>query len=148
MPLFPSDSASNLPVSFTHFHDESTVLSGNALTVGLNGIYRYGYIVYQEPPALNNSFRFYRLLKSGTYRMYFLCNTGNGYGKLKLDLDGNTAFNDLDFYAASQTNHNLLTRDVVVGSDGLHEFKFTVFTKHASSGNYYCSLTKIWAIKI
>lgn len=146
-----SSSGSNaiIPSSFTYWHDEAIIVSGNQLNIVLNpSVYRYGYGAYQNPPSINDSFKFYRLLDSGNYRLHFLCNRANELGTLKLEVNDSQLFDDLDLYNSSVIFSTVLTKDINLANAGLQEFKFTVSSKNVNSRNYYATFTKIWAIKL
>ncbi|MDM9582321.1 hypothetical protein [Nostoc sp. GT001] len=148
MPLFQSAFISNSPIYFEYFHDQAKILSGSVIQSPLSSSYKYGFIAFQEPPAIDNSWVFYRSLQPGNYRLYFLCNVGNQFGKLKLEVDNSLAFDNLDFYQNGVSLHQTLTKDIAITEDGLHEFKFTIFEKNPLATDYYCSITKIWALQI
>ncbi|MBN3891251.1 MAG: hypothetical protein HWQ43_19560 [Nostoc sp. JL31] len=137
-----------LPTSFTHWHDESFVESGGQIKIDTNTSIAYAAEIYQNPCALNDSFSFRRLLTAGSYNLGVLTVLSSNVGKLKLEIDGNLAFDDMDFYSPSVVVNGILQRIITIPADGLHDFKFTVFAKNAASSNYYFSGRKIWARKI
>jgi hypothetical protein len=137
-----------LPTTFTHWHDESLVESGGQIKTDTNTSIAYAAETYQNPCAINDSFSFRKLLTAGSYNLYVLSVLSGNVGKLKLEIDGNLAFDDMDLYSSSLVVNGVLQRTVVIPADGLHEFKFTVFSKNAASSNYYFSGRKIWARKI
>ncbi len=136
------------PTSFSHWHDESIIEQGNSLRTDIVTSLTYGIETYQDPPAINDSFSFYRLLAAGNYRISILTCRKSNLGKLKLEINGVLAFNDLDCYNASIISNATLTRDVVIATSGLQKFKWTVYTKNASASTYYFSGRKFWGIKI
>ncbi|MEH2124174.1 hypothetical protein [Nostoc sp.] len=149
MPLFnPEFSELLLPTSFTHWHDESFVEAGGQIETDTNAGLAYGAEIYQNPAALNDSFSFRKLLTAGSYNLSVLTVLTSSVGKLKLEIDGILAFDDMDLYSSSVVLNGILQRTITIPTDGLHEFKFTVFSKNAASSNYYFSGRKIWARKI
>ncbi|MBC1218489.1 hypothetical protein GNF10_17340 [Nostoc sp. UCD121] len=148
MPLYAALPELLLPNGFTHWHDESEVLNGGQIKTDTNAVLAYGCEIYQNPPALNDSFSFKKLLAAGSYNLFVLTVLGLNLGKLKLEIDGNLAFDDMDFYSSPVIYNAMPQRAITIPSDGLHEFKFTVFTKNPASSNYYFSGRKIWARKI
>ncbi|MDM9580918.1 hypothetical protein [Nostoc sp. GT001] len=137
-----------LPTSFAHWHDESLVEVGGQMKTDTNASLAYGVEIYQDPPGINDSFSFLKLLAVGTYNLSVLTTLKTNLGRLKLEIDGNLAFDDMDCYNASLVVNAILQRTITIPTDGLHEFKFTVFSKNAASSNYYFSGRKIWARKI
>lgn len=146
MPLYNLQSASELPRSFTHWHDESEILTGNGFTYDNGTAYTFGTVVYQHPASVGDSFRFFRLLKAGNYRLFLRCQRGGNRGILRLDLNNNMLFNDWDMVGGFAMD--TLTKDITITTDGLHEFKFTIAGKNNSSSNFYALLTKFWAYQI
>jgi hypothetical protein len=137
-----------LPIAFSHWHDESIVESGRSIRTDINYSLTYSLEIYQNPASLNDSFSFYRLLEAGNYRISVLTVKSTNVGKLKLEVDGILAFDDLDLYSASLIANATLTRDITVPTSGLHKFKWTIYSKNPSSTNYYFSGRKIWGVKI
>ncbi|MBD2354742.1 hypothetical protein H6G41_08885 [Tolypothrix sp. FACHB-123] len=148
MPLYNLQSVVTLPTSFTHWHDESMVVTGNPLRSDINTSFLYGVEIYQNPPAINDSFKFSRVLQAGNYRLRLLTLNSSILGKLKLEVNNVLAFDDLDCYNPSPNLNVYMQRDIVIASDGLQEFKFTVFDKHPSATNYYFSGRKIWGYRL
>ncbi|MEH2357544.1 hypothetical protein [Nostoc sp.] len=137
-----------LPQNFTHWHDESFVEAGGQIKTDTNTSIAYGAEIYQNPAALNDSFSFRKLLTTGSYNLFVLTVLSANVGKLKLEIDDNLAFDDMDLYSSSVVVNATLQRTITIPTDGLHEFKFTVFAKNVASSNYYFSGRKIWASKI
>jgi hypothetical protein len=135
------------PEEFTHFHDQSTVTTGNALAFTASASYVHGFVSYQNPPAINNSFKFKKSLKAGTYTLKLLGSVGNVYGILSLSINGVLQFTDWSLYSTSNTNNVVLSKTVTITSDGRQEFIFTVASKNVASSNYFASITKFWCTK-
>ncbi|WP_445629266.1 hypothetical protein [Nostoc sp. DSM 114167] len=150
MPLFNQEELPELllPINFTHWHDESTIKTGGAIRIDTNTSVAYGTEIYQDPPALNDSFSFNKNLKAGNYILSILTVGYTNLGILKLEINGVTSFSDLDLYSSSTIFNRVLEKNIFIPSDGMHEFKFTVIGKNPSSSNYYFSGRKIWARKI
>jgi hypothetical protein len=132
------------PQEFTHFHDQSIVVAGNPIAITVSSSYAYGMAAFQNTPAINNSFKFKKLLKAGTYTLKFLASLGNVYGILSLSINGVPKFTDLSLYSSGNSLNNILTKTITIASDGYQEFVFTVAAKNASSSNYFATITKIW----
>lgn len=49
-----------LPTSFSHWHDESIVISGNTLVYDTFSGYKYGLGAIQSPPSISDSFKWNR----------------------------------------------------------------------------------------
>ncbi|MEA5627562.1 hypothetical protein [Nostoc sp. UHCC 0251] len=137
-----------LPTNFTHWHDESFVEAGGQIKTDTNAALAYAAEIYQNPAALNDSFSFRKLLAAGNYSLSVLTVKSNNVGKMKLEINGNLAFDDMDLYSSSLIVNSVLQRTITIPNDGLHYFKFTVFTKNAASSNYFFSGRKMWARKI
>ncbi|MEH2174246.1 hypothetical protein [Nostoc sp.] len=142
-----SGSGAVYPTSFTHWHDESNVEVGGSIRIDTNSNVAYGTEIYQDPPALNDSFSFSRNLKSGNYVLSILTVGYTNSGIVKLEIDGTTSFDDLDLYSSSAIFNRVLTRNITISTDETHKFRFTVIGKNPSSSNYYFSCRKIWANK-
>ncbi|MDZ7953337.1 hypothetical protein [Nostoc sp. DedQUE09] len=134
------------PTSFTHWHDESIILSGNSLIYDITPSYTYGLGVIQHPPSSSDSFKWSSLLDAGNYGLNFLVGAGSNRGIGSLYINGILAHNDLDLYAPS-TSSIILKRNITINNAGLHEFKINVSDKNISSSNYYFVMTKAWGSK-
>lgn len=151
MPLYPGINegmlvTSDLPTSFTHWHDESVVVAGNALATDNYSNYPYGSLSYQNPPAVNDVFQFSKLLDAGTYNFYILGGQGVNRGIIHLNVNGVDTVGDLDFYG--QTFSTLLLHiQISITKPGIQVFNLTTIGKNAGSSNYFAVLTKMWAIK-
>ncbi|WP_445626640.1 hypothetical protein [Nostoc sp. DSM 114167] len=150
MPLFNQQEFSELllPTSFTHWHDESLVEQGGQLRIDTNTAIGYGIEVYQNPSANGDTFSFKKLLAAGTYELKLITVCNNNVGRLKLEIDGVLAFDDMDLYSPSTIVNAILTRNIIIPTDGLHEFVWSINGKNASAVNYYFSGRKFWARKI
>lgn len=142
------ETTSTLPTDFTHWHDQSIVVTGNAIRADIVSSYLYGIEIYQNPPAINDAFKFSKVLAAGNYRIGILTATKTNLAKLKLEINNILAFDDLDCYSASQNLNAYLYRDISISSDGLQEFKFTVYDKNLNSSNWFFSGRKFWGYKL
>lgn len=146
MPLYNIQSPIDLPVAFTHWHDESEVISGASLsTSNISGI-DYNTVVLQNPATATDSFRFRRTLQAGNYRIFLIYRSGPERGILKLEAN-QVLIDNLDMY---ETTYNMrkVSRDVTLSRNGLHEFKFSINGKNANSSSHFCVLTKIWGYRL
>jgi hypothetical protein len=137
-----------LPTSFSHWHDESIVENGGAIQTDTNAGIAYGVESYQNPAANGDKFSFNRLLAAGNYKINIITVRVSAVGILKLDIDGVTAFDDMDCYSPSTITNAVLSRNITIATRGLHKFTWTINGKNASSSNYYFSGRKIWGVKI
>ena len=140
--------SSEYPNSFTHWHDESMVLSGAALLRDINPVYAYSTISYQPSNTVGDSFTFSRQIAAGTYDITLLGDAFLNRGICSLAIDGTTMHTDLDFYSNNSNNRVMtLTRSVVVPSSALHTFIISTVGKNVNSSAYYIVLSKIWGVK-
>ncbi|MBD2516866.1 hypothetical protein H6G93_17945 [Nostoc sp. FACHB-973] len=138
--------AQQYPEAFTHFHDESIVISGNSLSGSVSSNYWYT-LFSQSPAAINNSFKFRKQLKAGNYTLKILGITSSNYGILSLAINGVSQFSDVNLYSSSTVYNVIFTKTITIASDGYHEFIFTVAAKSASSSGYVAPISKFWAYK-
>lgn len=147
--LFAGISSSGAyPTYFTHWHDESIVVSGGAIRTDTNASIAYAAETYQNPGANGDKFSFKKLIQAGNYKISVLTVRTTTVGILKLEIDGVTAFSDMDLYSSSLIVNAVLTKNITISTDGLHEFVWTINGKNTAANNYYFSGRKIWAIKI
>lgn len=139
-----SGSAPTYPKRWTCWHDEATVLTGNAIT-GDNTAGNFFYSrFYQNASAINDEFTHGVYLAAGTYTFTALGNTSNNSGKIDWYLDGSTFTTAQDWYSASSVVSVKKTASVVIATDGWHTLKGKVAGKNASSSNYFMVLIKYW----
>ncbi|MEH2371948.1 hypothetical protein [Nostoc sp.] len=134
------------PNSFSHWHDESVILTGNGLMTDIYSNYAYSTLAYQNPPAINDSFQFNKLLDAGNYTFYLLGAQGSNRGTIRLNVNGTEVVGDLDFYGNNFTGITLHTT-INIATPGIQTFKITTIGKNASSSGFYIILTKLWGIK-
>lgn len=134
------------PHKFTHWHDESVVVSGGAITFDLATAYKYFTAFYQPSNAIGDSFKFDVFVDAGTYDISFLGRLAPNLGIASLSLNGTLLHSDLDFYGGGTIA--TITRTVTIITSGINTFTITAVGKNASSSGYYILLTKIWGIKV
>jgi hypothetical protein len=133
------------PQRATMFHDESTVITGNALRFSIYTTQKYNYREYQYTPANANSFSNSFVIKNGTYSITFCGKTGSDFGKIDWYLDGVKIIEGQDWYsAASAENVEKTTINIAITTNGYHRLIGTVNGKNDSSTSYYIALTKYW----
>lgn len=138
----PSDTG--YPTAFTHWHDESIVVSGGAINYELSPSSKYGVEFYQEPGTNGNSFKLQRLLSAGDYTLNILGSVNNTRAIIKLSINGIEQFNDLDTYYGSLSRNIVFIRNIKITTNGLQEFIFSVNGKNSLSVNYHFEFTKMW----
>ncbi len=138
-----SGSAPAYPKRATLWHDESTVITGNAIATDTSGSGRYTTRAYQNAPAINDEFTNGMYLEAGTYTLSVLGQSNTNCGQVTWYIDGVSAVSAQDWYAASGA-FATKTASVTVSTDGWHVLKGIVAGKHASSSNYFLVLVKMW----
>lgn len=132
------------PKRWTCWHDEATVITGNALSGDSSSGNLFYSRFYQNAPAVNDEFTHGCFLAAGTYTFTVQGNTANNCGKIDWYLDGSTFETNQDWYSGSTVNSVKKTASVVIAASGWHTLKGKVAGKHASSSNYFAVLTKYW----
>jgi hypothetical protein len=136
--------ASDFPDATAFFVDEATVTVGNAFTLTLDALERYGWWQYQNAAANADSWEKKIFLKAGTYTIYVLGMTAPSRGIQEIFIDG-VSVGTIDWYNGSLVYNQVKTiASVTVTGDGRHTFKSTVNGKNASSSDYQLLLTKVW----
>ena len=137
------DIKNGYPQRATMWHDEATVVNGNALTHAVDTASRYCTYSYQNAPADADSFTHSFLLKAGTYNFYVLGSTSSR-GKIDWYFDGVKLVSGQDWYSAGTVKNVIKTTSVTVVGNGYHLLQGTINGKHASSASYTMALTKYW----
>ncbi len=144
-----SSGGSSQPTSFAVMPEDLILVSGVAQTLSSSGAYTTtGRVAFQDPSAINDSRKFTRSLSAGNYTLTILTNTGSQFGKVKLEIDGVLAFDDVDLYAGGISLNVPVGRTISINSSGSHEFKFTVYGRNANASDYYFSVQQITATKL
>jgi hypothetical protein len=138
-------SANNLPTRADLYHDESTVVTGNALAVTIDTGQIDNYFARQSASANGDSFTQSVFLRAGTYTFSVEGQTNAANGMIDWYLDGSTFTTGQDWYSAAQTKNVVKTvSSVVIANDGYHVLKGVVNGKNASSTGFNMDLTKMW----
>lgn len=134
-----------LPTRATLWHDEATVVAGNAIAITLNTSQLYSALHNQNPAADGDAFTQTVVLAEGTYSFYVLGRTGSGLGRLDWYIDDVKVISAQDWYAASIT-YNVIqsANNIGIAEGGRHVLKGVVNGKHVSSAGYAIYLTKYW----
>jgi hypothetical protein len=128
----------------THWHDESTVVNGNALArvVDARAYYTYSY---QNASADADAFSFAVWLAPGTYTFYVLGETNANCGIIDWDFDsGDDAITGQDWYTAGQVTDVEKSGAITLTVGGYIVVTGTINGKHGSSGGHNMKLTKMW----
>ena len=128
------------PTSHTHWHTDSIVVNGSGLSNGQNTNQRFNAFTSFATSALNDAFKFNAILQAGTYDLRILGYSSSAGGTIDCRVDGDLAFNDVDFYGGSWNAS--WTRTVTIPDSGTHEFLFTVIGKNAASTDYFVPITR------
>jgi hypothetical protein len=134
----------DFPVAVAFFVDEVTKTVGNAFTLTLDALERYGWWQYQNAAANGDSWEKSIFLKAGTYTISVLGMTAPSRGIQEIFIDG-VSVGTIDWYNGSLVYNQVKTiSSVTVTGDGQHTFKSTVNGKNGSSSDYQLLLTKVW----
>jgi len=125
---------------FTHFHSNSKVTFGNALSPIINTGQVHNYLARQNPAANGDSFEFEVPLKAGNYNLVICGAKSSGQGKLSVARDGD-ALALIDFYAASTTLNVSEIVSLPVATDHKVKINCFVFGKNAASSGYVVNIT-------
>src|SRR5262245_33975441 len=138
-------STNDLPIRVDLFHDEATVLTGNALgSATVDTGQAYNYYIRQSTSADADSFTQSVFLRAGTYTFSVIGQTNTANGKIDWYIDNVSFTTGQDWYSASQTKNVVKTASVTINSDGYHVLKGVINTKNASSSGFNMDLTKYW----
>lgn len=134
-----------LPIRATMWHNESTVLIGNALTHNTDTSQRYNSHSYQFPSADGDTWENTFYLKLGIYTLWQLARTCPNCGKQDIYID-NVQNNPvpIDWYSVGVVNNVIKTLNIMVMTSGEHTIKSVVHGKNASAGGYNLRHTKYW----
>jgi len=136
-------SGASAPIRWTGWHQDSTVLSGNALTMVVDSQQLCNHYFVQAPNANGDSFTQNVFLASGTYTFSVLGFSYFTAAKVDWYLDGGMISSGQDWYAPVATENTLLVvTSVFVPSNGQHTLKGVVNGHNSSSTNYSLPLTK------
>jgi hypothetical protein len=127
------------------WHDEATIVTGNALLLTINtGQLHNGY-VNQSASAQNDAFTQSVFLQAGVYTFSVLGVTNTNRAKCDWYLDGTLVVSAQDWYSASGVANVIKTASVTVVGDGYHVLKGIAATRNASNTTgWVLSLTKYW----
>ena len=135
----------DLPTRADCWHDESTVISGNALTRTIDAAQTHNLYVYQNASANGDIFTQSMFLRAGTYTLSVLGETTANSGLVDWYFDGAPIVSGQDWYSgATVRNVVKVSASFTVASDGYHVLKGTVNGQNGASGGYDLKLTKMW----
>lgn len=137
-------------VAYVHFHRNSTVTNGNALTTTIDTGQVYNHYSYQNASAVDDAFTFSCVLTPGTYQINFECQLSANSGSVRITLDDTRVLTGLlaDLYAAGTTKNYWLEGPAFTVED-MARYKFTIDipTKNGASGGYDFRLTAVYIRK-
>ena len=135
----------NLPTRAVMWHEESTVVAGDALARTIETSAAYNYVMRQSSAAINDEFTNSFVVGEGTYTLYLLGATSAASGQVDWYVDDVLVASAQDWYSAEPAyNQTKTVADVVIAEGGYHVLKGIVAGKNASSSNYRLLLTKMW----
>lgn len=135
----------NLPTRATMWHEEATVIAGNALAVDIStGAYCNGWW-WQSAAANGDAFTQTFVLAEGTYTFYALGRNHTSGGRIDWYIDDVAIATAQDWYAGSVAPNVVKSvPSVVIAEGGRHVLKGVINGKNGSSGGYAMYLTKYW----
>lgn len=86
--------------------------------------------------ALNDELTFTYNLPAGTYDMELWYRKNSTMGIVDVSIDGTVIFDNVDIYAASPTQSNVLVTGIVIPTSGDHTFSLKAVGKNASASAY------------
>ena len=127
------------------YHDEATVVAGNALALTISTAQMHNGWYNQNASAQNDAFTQSFWLAAGIYTFSVLGSTGALRAQVDWYIDGERVITAQDWYAASQVVNVVKTATVTVKGDGYHVLKGIVATRNASNTTgWFMTLTKYW----
>lgn len=130
----------------TMWHDESTVLAGAPIGLGVDPTDYYNGGAYQAfatgAPNMGDSFYQTFVIQPGTYALTIVGKTGDNYGQVSWYIDS-ILQGMTDFYSASNVI-NITSLTVVVPSGTSHTLLGVISGKNAASSNYYFLAAKYY----
>lgn len=118
-----------------HFHRDSTVISGNAITwASVTGSHFAG-IWSQGAAQAGDQFRFFVFLRAGTYKLRFNWRRLGSAGKMNIKIDNTTVVSLFDMYG-STSDAQIADEEIAIMSDGMHQVDCDVGSKNSSSTGY------------
>jgi hypothetical protein len=127
------------------FHDQSYVVSGNAITAFVNNNQAENCFARQEPSALYDSFSHSVWLMPGIYRLAVYGVLSQNSGILRIVIAGAPIpiIEDEDLYNAGGTVYHttLATGYFAIAEAGINTLLGSVDSKNAGSGGYDANIT-------
>jgi len=135
----------NLPTRATMWHDEATVIKGNALVRVVTDTHAYNVVSYQSASANGDTFTHGFQVGEGTYTLTVLGRHLNSAGRVDWYVDDVLVASAQDWYAGNTApNITKTVADIVIAEGGWHVLKGVVNGKNGSSSGYILQLTKYW----
>lgn len=135
----------NLPKRATMWHDEATVITGNALARLAVNTHAYNVVSYQNASANGDTFTHGFQVGEGTYTLTVLGRHLTSAGRVDWYVDDVLVASAQDWYAGSAApNIEKSVAAIVIAEGGWHVLKGVINGKHASSSGYDLQLTKYW----
>jgi len=114
---------------------ESTVISGNPLTLVVNTSGLYGGFIRQNPAANLDRFTQSFFLAAGTYKLHCYAATSATSAKLQISIDDSELVTE-DFYTSTTILNTHFFWQFTVDYDGVHILDCVANGKNASSSGY------------
>ncbi|HEY4723983.1 MAG TPA: hypothetical protein VII92_19170 [Anaerolineae bacterium] len=135
----------DLPTRADCWHDESTVISGNALAPTVDAGQTYAHYTYQNASANGDIFTQSVFLRAGSYTLSVLGETTANSGLADWYFDGAPIVTGQDWYSGATVRNVIKTSaSFTVADDGYHILRGTVNGQNGASGGFDLKLTKMW----
>lgn len=136
------------PEKFTHWHSDSVVVNGGAITNTINTSQPFNSISSQNSATQFDSFKFRAFLAKGTYSLKILGTSNTNDGILSLTLNGQLLPDAFDWYGGRAVSNIVKSSTISFEKDGWQEFVFSVNSKNPASTGYRVNLTKFDLFKV
>jgi hypothetical protein len=134
------------PITWTGWHNQATILTGNALTTYDEALQPFRSLFFQSTAAQNDAFAYYIQLAPGVYTLSVLGAPTTDAGIVTWYLD-DISQGTQDWYAPVYTpnTYKTITLTAKTGGlgDGVHVLRGVMATKHASSSGYKFLATQL-----
>lgn len=132
-----------LPKRASLWHQESTVISGNAITTVVDASQAYAAVWAQLASADGDEFSQSFLLQPGNYTLYILGTTSSDHGILEWYIDDVFQFSN-DWYTGVAARNVVMSGAIVVIGNGIHIIRGKTNGKNAASSNFVAAITHMW----
>jgi hypothetical protein len=133
-----------MPTRASLWHDEATVIAGNAIAVTIDTGQVGNFYARQNTSTNGDSFSQSFFARAGTYTLAVEGQNNANNGLIDWYIDNVQVVSAQDWYAAAPAKNIIKTATVTVGGDGYHVIKGLINGKNGASGGYNMDLTRYW----